>query len=164
MNGNPPAPVVFNYQVWVQMFSEFSAVSQPMAQGYFDLAELYYSNCGWTAAIPKAATFLNLLTAHMAWLLAPRDANGNPSSTGQPASPLVGRINSAGEGSVNVSVELDSSGSPSEAFFSQTKWGLIFWQATAQWRTARYVPAPRRGPNGVFPLGLGPYPPYGWPQ
>ena len=164
MNGRPPVPIVFNYQTWVGMFPTFAAVSEPLAQGYFDLAELYYANCGWTAAIPKAATYLNLLTAHVAWLLAPRDGNGNPASAGQPASALVGRISSAGQGSVNVQIELEPSGSPSEAFFTQTQWGLMFWNGTASYRTARYMPGPRRGPNGVFPYGLGPYAPYGWPQ
>ena len=158
-----PAPVVFNYQAWVQQFPEFSAVSANQAQGYFDLAELYYSNWGWTAAIPKAATLLNLLTAHLAFLLAPRDSNGNPAATGQDASPLVGRVSNASEGSVNVTVELESSSSPSEAFFSQSKYGYMFWAACAPFRTAHFVPAPRRGPNrGPFAPPY--YGPFGWSQ
>lgn len=156
------SPVVFNYAVWVARYPEFAAVSQPLAQAYFDEATLYFANQGWTAALPQAPTLLNMLTAHIAWLYAPRDASGNPSSTGQAASPLVGRISSASEGSVSVSTELTSSGSPSEAFFTQTKYGFSFWQATAQFRTAHYIPAPQSGINSLTPYGRGPgYGPFG---
>jgi hypothetical protein len=139
--------VVFDYESWVARYPEFAAVSEPLAQAYFDESSLYFANCGWTAALPQAPTLLNMLTAHIAWLYSPRDVNGNPASTGQTASPLVGRISTASEGSVSVGTELTSSGSPSEAFFTQTKYGFSFWQATAQFRTARWV-LPRR-------LGLG---------
>ena len=144
--------VTFNYANWVAAFPTFANVSQAAAQGFFDIATLYYANCGWTGSLPQAPALLNLLVCHIAFLLSPRDANGNPSSTGtQPAPTIVGRISSAGEGSVNVGVELNPSGSPSEAFFSQTQWGLMFWQATAQFRTARYVARPTIVVNGIFP-------------
>lgn len=144
-------PVVFNYTAWVARYPEFSAVGQPLAQAYFDEATLYFANCGWTASLPQAPTLLNMLTAHLAWLYAPRDLNGNPSATGQAASPLVGRISTASEGSVSVSTELNASGSPSESFFTQTKYGFSFWQATAQFRTMRYSPRPTRVATGAFP-------------
>lgn len=151
-----PSPVVFNYAVWVARYPEFAAISQPLAQAYFDEAGLYFANCGWTAALSIAPTLLNMLTAHLAWLYAPRDVNDNPSSTGQSASPLTGRISSASEGSVSVSTELTSSGSPSEAFFTQTKYGFSFWQATAQFRTALYSARPLVIQNRAG--GRGPYP------
>ena len=146
------AQVTFNYSAWVARYPEFSAVSGPLAQAYFDEASLYFANCGWTASLPSAPTLLNMLTAHIAWLYAPRDANGNPSSTGQIAPPLTGRISTASEGSVSVTTELTASGSPSEAFFTQTKYGFSFWQATAQYRTFRYSPRPTRVVDGVFPF------------
>lgn len=153
----PPA-VVFNYAVWVARYPEFSAVSEPLAQAYFNEAGLYLANKGWIAALPTAPTLFNMLTAHLAWLYAPRDLNGNPSSTGTVAPPLVGRISSASEGSVSVSTELTSSGSPSEGFFTQTKYGLSFWQATAQFRQALYVARPTFVAGPIFggppgPLG-----------
>jgi hypothetical protein len=145
-------PVVFNYQVWVARYPEFANISEPLAQAYFDEAGLYFANCGWTASLRQAPTLLNMLTAHVAWLNAPRDANGNPSSSGTgEASAIVGRINSASEGSVSVGAELESSGSPSEAFFTQTRYGLAFWQATAQFRTAHYAARPTRVVNGAYP-------------
>lgn len=150
MNGVSGQPIVFNYEVWVGRYPEFSAISQPLAQAYFDEADLYFANCGWRAALRNAPTLLNMLTAHIAWLYSPRDGAGNPSSSGQAASPLTGRISSASEGSVSVSTELTSSGSPSEAFFTQTKYGFSFWQATQQFRTARYSPRPTLIGNGPY--------------
>lgn len=159
------APVIqFDYDKWVTMFPEFAGVSAPMAESYFEIAGLYFANCGWTAALRIAPTLLNLLTAHIAMLLAPQDGDGNPSDVGAPASPLVGRISSASQGSVSVGVELQPSGSPSEAFFTQTKYGLMFWQATAQFRTAQYAARPTvvagAFPGRRYPNANG-YPPWG---
>jgi hypothetical protein len=149
-------PVVFVYADWISAYPEFANVSSGAAQGYFNIATLYYSNTGWTAALPIATTLLLMLTSHIAWLLSPRDASGNPSSTGtQEAPQLVGRIASAGEGSVNVSVELTPSGSPSEAFFSQTRYGYAFWAACAPLRTFQYAARPTIVRNGPFPYGYG---------
>ena len=149
--------VTFNYDTWIQTFPEFVGVDQPQALMYFDLATLYFANCGWTACLPQAPTLLNLLTAHITQLLAPQ-CNGNASSTGnQPNSSLVGRISNASEGSVSVGVELNPSGSPSESFFTQTKYGLLFWPATAQFRTGRYIARPTIVGPPIFggrPLGF----------
>lgn len=147
--------VVFNYGVWVARYPEFAGVSQPLAQAYFDEAGLYFANQGWTGALSIAPTLLNMLTAHIAWLYAPRDAAGKPSSTGSGASPLTGRISSASEGSVSVSTELSSSGSPSEAWFTQTPYGFSFWQATAQFRQAHYVTNPMQTFRRGFGYGYG---------
>ena len=145
-------PVVFNYAVWTARYPEFANVSEPLAQSYFDEAGLYFANTGgWLSSLPTAPTLLNMLTAHIAWLYAPRDASGNPASTGAPAAELVGRISSATEGSVSVVTEFQSEGGPSQAWFLQTKYGASFWQATAQFRTARYVAQPTIVANGVYP-------------
>ena len=160
----PVPAVTFDYNAWLVRYPEFSGVSEPLAQAYWDEADAYCANdaCNpaflatvynGTTPVPLLSRLLNMLTAHIAWLNAPRDANDNPASTGEAASPLVGRIASAAEGSVNVSVELKESGSPSEAFFSQTKYGLAYWQATAQFRTARYSARPNIIPeNTQFPF------------
>lgn len=135
--------VTFNYANWIAAFPEFVGVDEPQAQIYFDIATLYFNNCGWTGALRIAPTLLNLLTAHIAKLLSPLGCDGQPSSTGsEPAPSVVGRINSASEGSVSVGVELNPSGSPSESFFTQTQYGFMFWQATAQFRTAHYRALP----------------------
>lgn len=144
--------VTFNYSVWVARYPEFVNVGQPLAQSYFDDAGLYCANDACNPAFCILPTLLNMLTAHIAWLNAPRDAAGNPSSTGtQPAPSLVGRISAATEGSVSVTSEYDSDAGPSQAWFLQTKYGAAFWQATAQFRTMRYGARPTIVVDGVFP-------------
>lgn len=143
--------VTFNYAAWVGAFPVFSAVSSEQGQMYFDIATLYYNNCGWTGSLKIAPTLLNLLTSHIAWLLSPRDASGNPAAAGAPPPATVGRISNASEGSVSVTLELNPSGSPSESFFTQTEYGLMFWQATAQFRTAFYAAQPTFIPDGAYP-------------
>jgi Protein of unknown function (DUF4054) len=155
MNG---APIVFNYAVWIAEFPEFAAVSQPLAQSYFNRATNFWNNCGWQASLPNAAGLLNLLTSHIAWLNAPRDANGNPASTGQPASPLVGRIDQASEGSVSVHADMGeaTAGSPSQAWYMTTKYGAEFWYAVAAFRTARNVRGPSSAPvQPIYNWGAG---------
>ena len=143
------APVVFNYENWVARYPEFAGVPPSLAQEYFGEATLYFSNCGWTVGLQQAPALLNMLTAHIAQLNAPLG--------GQPSPTLVGRISNATEGSVSVAVELEGSGSPSQAFFAQTKYGLAFFQATLQFRSAVYVKSPFPPPQTVLYGGIGPY-------
>ena len=147
--------VTFDPVAFVAAFPDFANCSGPQLQGYFDRASLMFANAGWTGALPQAPTLLNLLTAHIAWLNAPRDANDNPSSAGQPPSPLVGRISSAGEGSVNVQVDMGeaTAGSPSQPWYEQSRWGSEYWSATSQFRTARYAARPTPAPvGGSYPF------------
>lgn len=135
--------VTFNYQTWLLRYPEFSGVPEELAAEYFAEAGLYLDNCGWTGALPIAPRLLNMLTAHIAQLNAPLD--------GEPSPQVVGRVSNAAEGSVNVALAYDGSGSPSEAWFTQTKYGAAFWQATAQFRTARYSARPTIIVNGAYP-------------
>ncbi len=148
--------VVFDYQTWIGQFSEFKNCTPAQGQGWFDRASLMFANAGWTGALPQAPTLLYLLTSHIAWLSAPRDENDNPSSSGTPpASSLVGRISSAGEGSVNVQVDMGeaNAASPSQAWYMQTRYGSEFWAATSQFRTARYAARPTPQPvGGSYPF------------
>ena len=77
---------------------------------------------------------LFLVTAHLAALYS--------GIGGQPASPLVGRVAQATEGTVNVSVDAGPV-TASQAWWMQTKYGAAFWQASMRYRTMRYVPAPQ---------------------
>ena len=152
--GTLPTPVVtFVPATFVARYPEFDALTNDMLQAYFDEAGLYCANASSNPAwcVGVLPQLLNLVTAHVAWLNAPRDANGNPAAVGAPASPIVGRINSASEGSVSVGAEFSSSGSPSEAWFLQTKYGAAFWQASAQFRTAQYSARPTVVAGGGFP-------------
>ena len=109
----------------------------------------FFSSPTTSAAATQLQTnMLNLLTAHLAQLFAPLP-------TGQPASGLVGRITSASEGSVSVSAEFPAS--PAAAWFLQTAYGAAFWQMSAPFRTARYLPGPQRvnNPWPIYGRGFG---------
>jgi len=148
VNGYPPAPIEFNYDTWVARYPEFVGVPEDLAQLYFDEASLYFANCGWTAALVQAPTLLNMLTAHICQLNAPLG--------GQPSPQRVGRVASAGQGSVNVSLDMGGAteGSPSQPWYMQTKYGAAYWAATAPFRTARYSARPTRVGLG-YPYGSG---------
>lgn len=152
-------PVTFDFATWSGQFAEFAACTQAQGQGWFDRASLICANqlcnpANWPTATLQ--TLLYLLTSHIAWLNAPRDANGNPAATGAPPPPVVGRINSFSEGSASGGADMGDAnvGSPSQAWYMQTKYGAEFWASTASFRTAQYVPGPRF--FGPF-SGFGPY-------
>src|SRR5208282_6034259 len=74
---------------------------------------------------------LNLLTAHIAQLFA-------PAKNGQSPSTLVGRINTASEGSVSVGAEFPAT--PAASWYITTQYGAAYWQLMLPFRTARYLP------------------------
>ena len=160
----PATPAIpFDYAGWVAAFPQFAAINQADGQSYYDTAGMYCANdvfnpafciqvAQGTVMVPALQRLLWLLTCHLAFLGAFRDAAGNPSSTGTvPPSPLVGRVSAATEGSVNVSVELNEAGYPIPAFFSQTSWGLAYWTASAPYRTMHYSPMPTIVVDGAYP-------------
>lgn len=74
---------------------------------------------------------LYLATAHFVTLFGVRGADA------------VGRVASASEGSVSASFEGLGAVSGTKAFWQQTQYGSLYWQATLQWRQMIYVPHPR---------------------
>lgn len=143
--------VVINFDpnAWRAAYPEFVNVSDPMATQYFGIATLYHANDG-SGPVNNSVTqtaLLFLLTSHIAWLMSARDQFGNPSSSGTvPAPNILGRISSASEGSVSVSMEnQQAAGTPQ--WYQTTKYGQQYWAATAAFRTIRYRPGPRRRIN-----------------
>lgn len=134
----------FNYSAWVARYPEFSAVSQPLAQEYFDEATglLNNTDCSPVRDVTVRLRLLNMLTAHIAALNGP--------TAGAAPSGLVGRISGATEGSVSVQTEYQADARG--AWFNQTKYGAAYWQAVKPyWQGPRYVP----GRQPVFdPLWL----------
>lgn len=128
----------FDYDKFIARYPEFSQtgsqpVSADLAQAYFDEATVYHRNDG-SGPVATATTqlvLLNMLVAHLASL---NTADG----AGTPASSAPGRVTSASEGSVSVSTEYK--GPDSAAWFTQTRYGAAYWQATAVYRTMRYIP------------------------
>ena len=139
-------PVTFVFTDWSAQFGQFAALAPGQAQGFFNRACNIFANSTTNPSFRDGTLQANLylLTAHIAWLNAPRDENGNPAPSGQPAPPLVGRVNSASEGSVNVGLDMGdaNAGSPSQAWYMQTPWGAEFWAATAGYRTMVYAARP----------------------
>jgi hypothetical protein len=130
----------FVYASWAARFPEFAAtVSSSQAADLFtNEAGLYLDNTDSSPVpdIPTRTRLLWLVTAHLAQL-----AYG---SALKPLGPLVGRIDSATQGSVSVTAKYpDQAGLA--AWFAQTPYGAEFWVATAYLRQFRYrAPAPRR--------------------
>jgi len=141
--------VTFDYAQWITTYPEFEAtVSAPQAQQYFQLATTIHRNDGGGPVnnADQQLALLNMLTAHIAALMAPPSAGGQSSG-------IVGRVNSASEGSVSVQAAYSSNVSEQMAWFIQTKYGAMYWAATAPFRTMRYVPNLNRGVVG--PRGFG---------
>lgn len=125
--------VVFDPSAFNVRYPEFSTVSDDLLQAYFDEATLYLSNTDGSRVqdVEQRAPLLWMLTAHIALL--------NSGANGQGASPLVGRVNTATEGSVSVGTDMGVVPFTA-AWFLQSRYGAAFWQATARYRTMQYVP------------------------
>src|SRR6185312_1217764 len=145
--------VQFSSSEFVALWPEFTGIALGAQQNAFAIATLLLNNsCGSLVQDANLRmTLLYLLTAHICFLN-PGTNDGAGKIT--PAPGIVGRIDSASEGSVSVSATYASTVGQSMAFFIQTKYGAQFWHMTAQYRTARYIGPPSFGPNG---------PGYPWP-
>jgi hypothetical protein len=137
--------VVFDPAAFIARYPEFASVSSTLLQAYFTEATIYMANTDDSRVqdVAQRGVLLNMLVAHIAAI--------NAGVNGQPASPLVGRVNAASEGSVSVGTDMGAVPFTA-AWFMQTKYGTSFWQATARYRTMQYVPG-RSYPGAGF----------GWP-
>jgi hypothetical protein len=145
--------VEFSPTEFVAIYPEFTGLTNGQMGNAFTFATLLLDN-SCSSRVRDAnqrLQLLYLLTAHVAFLTyGTNDGAGNVNTP--PG--IVGRIASATEGSVTAQAEYSSQVSQSEAFYIQTKYGAMFWQMTAQYRTMHYVGPPSFGPNGPgFPFG-----------
>lgn len=124
--------VVFNIDAFRERYPEFDSVSDSLLNAYFVDATIYLDNTDKSPVkdLATRAVFLNMLVAHIAAL--------NSGVGGKGASSLVGRISSASEGSVSVSTG-DVPSSAASWWYLQTPYGAAFWEATASYRTFKYV-------------------------
>ena len=150
-NATPiPGVVVFDPVTFVAAFPEFATVPQPALQfNFLGATQLLNNSC--RSAVKDAPTreyLLMLLVAHITKLL-----NG---SNGEAPSGIVGRIDSAQQGSVKVNTEYMAEPTANEAYYAQTQYGAMYWKMTAQYRTMRYFAPPRRnyGAN-LYGYGVG---------
>ena len=139
--------VTFDYDTWLATWPEFTSpggttpVNSTQAAAYFAQATMLHANDG-SGPVSDAAqqlALLNMVTAHIAAISAP--------PAGQAAaSPLVGRISDASQGSVSVSTQSDYPPGTAQ-YWQQTKYGAMYWEATKTFRRFRYHP------NNRSPVG-----------
>lgn len=131
------AVVTFDWTAFSTRYPELASVGQPLAQLYFDEATLYLDNTDSSPVqdVTRRAPLLNMVTAHIAKL--------NATLAGEAPSPLVGRITSAAQGSVNVQVEMQPAAGQMQAWFNQTRYGAAYWTASARYRRGFTIPACR---------------------
>jgi len=120
------AIVTFNSEAFLARYPEFNTLSPTLLQAYFTEATFYCRNDGGGPVqdLPTLTVLLNMLTAHIAAL--------NGGVNGQNPTQMVGRLTSAGEGSVHVSMDMKAP--DSAAWFMQTKYGAAYWQASLPYR------------------------------
>lgn len=128
------AVVELNITSFRDMYPEFSNVTDAILPFLFDQATDYLNNTDFSLVDDpiKRERLLYMLMAHIAYVRY-GDNKGNGGSG------MVGRISSASEGSVSVSSELG----PIEfryAWYTQSPYGMSFWQATKVYRMATYYP------------------------
>lgn len=132
------AAVELDYAAWILQFPAFNTLTEPVVQGYWDIASEMVGNtpCCGLMPVSKRATLLNLLTAHIAQLFS--------GANGQGPSGMVGRISSATQGSVSVTAAAIGGTSPTAEWYNQTPYGALAWVLLGPYRSARYVPGPSR--------------------
>lgn len=125
--------VVFDAGRFRKRYPEFASIPDELLTEYFDEATIYLDNTDRSRVrdVDKRVVLLNMLTAHIAQL--------NAGSNGEGPSALVGRINSASQGSVSVSADMGPV-TNTEAWYAQTRYGAAYWQATSPYRTMQYMP------------------------
>lgn len=128
------AIVVLDITKFRAMFSEFSNVTNDLLPFLFEQATDYLNDSDFSLVedVIKRERLLYLLMAHLAYVRY-GDANGN-GGTG-----MVGRISSASEGSVSVSSDAGQV-EFRYMWYTQSQYGMEFWQATKVYRMANYYP------------------------
>lgn len=122
------------------VYPAFAGTTDAQLQSAFNQATIYLRNDGTSGIRSQViqTELLYMLTAHIAQLLGYAGTDG-------PA--LVGRVASASEGSVSVSTDFPTT--PNNAWYMQTQYGAMFWQATAARRTVNYRPGATRFGTGI---------------
>ncbi len=145
------AVAVFDYAAWNTLYPELAGVTPARAALLFQQAGLYLDNSDGSIVqdVDRRLMLFNMLVAHLATLGGALEADGKPTG-------LVGRVTSAGEGSVSVSV--DAGVEPgTAAWYAQTAYGYAFWAAVRPYMRMQYRPVaqPSFDPFYGFPGRVG---------
>lgn len=116
------------------MFPEFSNVADLSLPFLFEKSTDYLNNTHFSLVddAAKRERLLYLLMAHLAYM-----KYGDSQKNG--GSGMVGRISSASEGSVSVSSDVGQV-EFRYSWYTQSPYGMDFWQATKVYRMAQYYP------------------------
>lgn len=120
--------VVFDPAEFRLIFPTITATDEQL-YFYFAMAETFLDNtkCSVVKDLSERKRLLYFLVAHIAMLTGMAE-KGNP---------VVGRISSATEGSVSVSLDYGTMGN-NERWYLQTPWGAMYWQLTKKYRSLNY--------------------------
>jgi hypothetical protein len=128
--------IIYTYTGWTAIYPQFAAT---VTQAAFDamlypLAQQYCVNdgSGLVSTSITQTNLMGLMCSHIAQLLF--------GTATQPASGIVGRVNTATEGSVSVGAEMPAPNNAIQGWLNQTQFGAMYWAATAPYRTMRYLP------------------------
>ena len=124
------AKVVFDPAHFKEIYPQFAGMSNTQLEWFFKKSEfiLENSDCKIRDETERLINYY-LLVAHYAELQT-QIQSGNSA---------VGRISSATEGSVSVSLDYPTSAVGREKWFNQTPYGAEYWMMTAPYRTGLYV-------------------------
>ncbi len=142
--------VQFDNTEFIGQFPDFTNLTSGQNQIAFNLAQYLLENDANSLVQDANArqVFLYLITAHLAFLLFGTAPATGP-ATPPPAANSVGRAVEMRQGSVDVKKTLGKlEASFSQDFFSQTKYGSMFWQMSLPYRQATAV-LNQSGPNFV---------------
>lgn len=120
--------VVFVIAEFRALYPSIKATDEQLLM-FFSIAESFLDNtkCSVVKDLEQRKYMLYLLVAHMA-ALNQQTEEGNA---------VVGRLSSATEGTVSVSLDYGTMGN-NERWYLQTPYGAMYWQLTKRYRSMLY--------------------------
>lgn len=139
------AQVVFDPVAFAAAYPEFTSVAQARSTLMFTIASqslLDNTNNSPVMDINFRTQLFYMLVAHLLMIFGPATT-----TTTTPVNTPPGRIDSATQGTITSHFEYKlPEGSAMAAWYVQTKYGAMFWTATAMFRSARYYAS---GASGI---------------
>ena len=122
--------VVFNPAKFRELYPQLSKFTDAQLQNFFYQAEMLFNNtkCSFIKDLGRREMLLFMIMAHLAQLQSNIDAGNS----------TVGRVSSASEGSVSVSLDYGTV-SNSSRWWIQTPYGAQYWQFISQYKTAAII-------------------------
>jgi hypothetical protein len=131
----------YSYAGFQAMYPNLASIGDPTVSSYWNQAAFFHDNSGGgpVCSVPLQQALMNMMAAHLMVIFGAITINGD----GSVNQGVVGRVNTATEGSVSVGSENDYPPGSAQ-WFQQTAFGSAYWQATAQFRTFLPVINPAR--------------------